>query len=151
MNMQLTVMLGFVLLSTCQTPERDLAELDWLLGHWERLDAQDGVSAYEKWAETTKQEYSGIGISLREADTLFIERLSLFVAGQTVYYAADVPENPEPVWFALTESGDEHATFENPGHDFPKTIAYRLTAPDSLHVRISGDERAIDFFFVKRL
>jgi hypothetical protein len=40
-------------------------------------------------------------------------------------------------------------TFENPAHDFPQRVIYKLTAPDKLGARIegmrNGNLRGVDF------
>jgi hypothetical protein len=47
------------------------------------------------------------------------------------------------------QCSDSEAVFENPQHDFPRRIVYRLQAAGSLMARIEGTEngkdRAVDF------
>jgi hypothetical protein len=38
---------------------------------------------------------------------------------------SDVPEDKQPVYFAITEITETGFTCENPQHDFPKKIMYR--------------------------
>jgi hypothetical protein len=41
----------------------------------------------------------------------------------------------------MVELGDSRAVFENPEHDFPKRIIYRLTPDGSLNARVEGIEK----------
>ena len=56
--------------------------------------------------------------------------------GQPVRYVAQ-PNGGPPTGFALVDSGDSFARFENPEHDFPQRIEYRRQG-DQLSASISG-------------
>ena len=43
-----------------------------------------------------------------------------------------------PVTFKLISSDSNKLIFENPTHDFPQLITYRIVPPDSLIAEISG-------------
>ena len=131
-----------------QTSSPALNDLRWLLGSWERLQLPAGKSGIETWTES-KDRWIGRGISMRGTDTTFVEKLSLRVESGVLYYVSDVPENKKPVYFRVTEASATSLVCENPAHDFPKKIAYRLEG-DRLKATISGDGKAIDFFFRKR-
>jgi len=66
----------------------------------------------------------------------------------TVSFIA-LPSGQKETAFRLTKSGDREATFENPGHDFPQRVIYRLRGDGSLLGRIegtkNGKDRAVDF------
>jgi hypothetical protein len=42
------------------------------------------------------------------------------------------------VSFKLKEITKEHVVFENPSHDFPRTITYELKNADTLVLRVEG-------------
>ena len=48
------------------------------------------------------------------------------------------PEGQEPVPFPLARMDATSAVWENPAHDFPTRIAYRLVPGDTLVARIEG-------------
>lgn len=109
-----------------------LDQLKWILGQWERTDDKEGQQSFEKWAQEEDKKFRGIGFTMAGKDTVFVERLSLITKEDEVYYVADVANNPEPVRFKLTHIADTIAIFENPIHDYPKMITYKLVAPDEL-------------------
>jgi hypothetical protein len=59
------------------------------------------------------------------------------------------PSGQAEASFKLIRCEKELAVFENPGHDFPQRIIYRLNADGSLAARIEGrkggKERGVDF------
>ncbi len=56
-----------------------------------------------------------------------------------VYYVAQ-PGGRPPTAFKLTTVTKDSAVFENPQHDHPKIVAYRLDGPTGLIATIEGDE-----------
>ena len=55
------------------------------------------------------------------------ESLRLVEMSGEVFYVAKVGHNDLPIAFKLTSGSDDRAVFENPQHDFPKRLEYRLT------------------------
>ena len=70
--------------------------------------------------------------------------------GGLVYIAQ--PNGRPPTEFVLTKIDGASATFENPGHDFPKSIRYARREDGSLEATISGanGEKAQSFLFSRR-
>jgi hypothetical protein len=65
--------------------------------------------------------------------------------GGLVYVAQ--PNGRPPTDFVLTELTGDSATFENPAHDFPKTIRYARRG-DGLEARVGdGGQRSETFTF----
>jgi hypothetical protein len=54
-----------------------------------------------------------------------------------IFYVA-LPSGQNETWFKLVKMGEKEAVFENPEHDFPQRIIYRLENDGSLHARIEG-------------
>jgi hypothetical protein len=125
-----------------------LNNLEWLLGNWNRANAKPGRSGIEIWKKVSETEFEGRGINLRGTDTAFVEKLKIISRGDKIFYVADVPENKEPVLFEATSLSAGGIIFENPKHDFPKKIVYKLEG-SKLKATISGDGRAIDYWFEK--
>ena len=126
----------------------DLNDLGWLVGTWKRTNTKPGRSAYEQWVKINDSELRGRGVSLKENDTLFVEKLKIILRNDTIYYVADVPENNRLIYFRFTKLDDNGFICENSSHDFPKKISYKKHNR-SLHAQISGDGKAIDYFFEK--
>lgn len=108
---------------------------------------KEGQSAFESW-EVTKKTLTGIGVTLRGVDTVFMESLSIIEKDQNLYYVANVSENASPTLFKITSISKRGFVSENPQHDFPKKIEYLLDG-ETLTATISGDGKAIPFVFKK--
>jgi hypothetical protein len=66
-------------------------------------------------------------------------------------YIAKPSNQPEATFMATTKAANE-IVFENPAHDFPQRIRYRLDGT-TLHARIegtmNGKARGVDFTYTK--
>jgi hypothetical protein len=128
---------------------RDLGKLDWILGTWERKTSH-GVM-FEDWKVINDNFWEGKSFRLAANDTIILEKLSLVVLDDNVFYVPVVSHNPAPVYFRMIEQSKDKAVFVNPEHDFPQTIIYRKISDDSLHARIEGMnkgvESGVDFYF----
>src|SRR5690349_3694308 len=128
--------------------EKDFSKLLWLEGQWKRINAKPGRTASESWKKGGVNELIGIGISMKEQDTVFVEKLKILVKDNSVYYVADVAENKAPVYFKFTELTIDGFVCENPGHDFPKKISYKKEG-NTVKATTSGNGKSTDFLFVK--
>ena len=133
---------------TDQTTD-NFKKLGWLEGTWTLTNAKAGQSGHERWRKTSPVELRGYGVTMKGTDTVFMEKLRILVREDNLYYLADVPENKEPVYFKLTKIGDAGFVCENPDHDFPKKITYRLVG-DKLKATISGNGKPSDYLFIKK-
>jgi len=133
----------------------ELKHLTWLLGHWRAAAGERVIREY--WAPVSTETWegfsetraaapggggvtagSGEGAGGGDAAGVVIESESLRLvelAGE-VFYLAKVGHNPLPIAFRLTECGEGLAVFENPAHDFPRRLEYRLVG-SALIVRVS--------------
>jgi len=125
-----------------------LSDFNWLVGSWIQPSDGEGIEVVEHWSKADNR-LEGLGVRRRQADTVFVEKLSLVEKDGEIYYSADVAENPAPVLFRLTSSHNGHAVFENPDHDFPKKIEYERVSEDEMTVVVSGDGRSVEFRFRK--
>jgi len=130
-------------------PSAALDSMAWLAGTWQRTDLPAGRSGYERWVRDGAQGFTGVGVSKRGDKTAFEEKLRIVVKDGAVYYVADVPQNPQPVYFKLTEWSETGFAFENKAHDFPQRIAYRKEG-NRLLARISAGDKAIDYAFERQ-
>lgn len=130
-------------------PKSDtLDQLGWLLGEWQRTDMNPNQTAFETWSRASSEKFAGIGVTLQDGDTVFLELLSLTFRDDKLYYVAEVAQNPEPTYFEVTQMTDSGFVVEAPQHDFPKKIAYTHDGNQMTAV-ISGDGRSIAFHFMK--
>ena len=126
----------------------NFARLEWLQGKWISLSGKPGQSGHERWVKSSPTAFRGYGVTTKDGDTLFIEKLTILIKDDNIYYVADVPENRDPVYFKLTAITGTGFVCENPAHDFPKKIEYRHEQ-NSLKATISGDGKAVTFKFRK--
>ena len=119
-----------------------LEGLDWLLGQWEQ--SGETATTRETWTRVSSDTFEGLGETLdaQDGSRRAWESLRLVAMRGQVFYLAQTKGNPRPVAFTLTECEDGVAVFDNPEHDFPRRLAYRLTDAGALAVTVSdGGER----------
>jgi len=150
--MRIVTLLFFLLvpgLASCQSAssaEKDFNKLAWLEGTWVRTNAKPGRSGSERWVKGTGKEMTRWGVSMKGADTSFVEKLKLVIKSGSIYYVSDVPENPKPVDFRVVSIDDNSFVCENTAHDFPKKIAYYKDG-SNLKAVVSGDGKEVEYLF----
>lgn len=137
---------------SCEQKSATYAELEkanWFLGRWEN-NTPDGIFS-EEWKTENDSVLVGASYFINGKDTLFAETVRLEQKGNDLLYIVSVPnQNDEkPVAFKLTSSTSDFLVFENPEHDFPKKITYKLVNKDSLYAEISGNDKSEGFPFKK--
>ena len=124
-----------------------IAQLGWLAGCWaaENRDAGSG----EHWLPLAGGTMLGVGRTVKNGTTIEHEFLQIRTdaQGKVVYIA--LPSGQKETRFVASDIADNSAVFENPQHDFPQRIIYKLSAPDLLIARAEGlrggTNRGIDF------
>jgi hypothetical protein len=129
--------------------ETQFRSLRWLVGNWERMNVRQGQTASEKWQNIAPNELKGLGVTMKENDTMFLERIQIRIKDNKIYYVADVRENKDPIFFEFTSITRTGFVCENPEHDFPKKIEYSLNGTN-LTVVISGNGKSQNYLFVRR-
>lgn len=131
-----------------QSPSH-IEDLGWLVGTWKRTNNKAGQSGNERWLIDPEIGLRGYGVTLKGADTLFVEKMRIVPGdNNALYFVADVIENPKPVYFRITSVHQSDFTCENPEHDFPKTITYRKKMKN-LEVILSGNGKTVEYKFVR--
>lgn len=130
-------------------PAADLQKVSWLEGTWVRTNLKPGRTGSENWKKLSPAEWQGVGCTLKEKDTVFVERMKLVIYDNTPAFVADVPENKDLVYFKFTATTDHSFTCENHAHDYPKKIVYDRQG-NNLKVTISGDGKSNEFLFTKQ-
>lgn len=106
-----------------ETSAGPLSDLAWLAGKW--TAEQDGMKMEEYWTEPGGAVMVGLHRDVFPDGKVFFEFLILEARENGMVYLAQ-PMGRPPTEFRLTERGPAAAVFENPAHDFPRRIAYRL-------------------------
>jgi hypothetical protein len=128
---------------------KDLNQLSWLEGTWNRTNIKAGKLAHERWIKTDQGELMGWGVSMTGSDTTFVEKLKIILKDNAMYYVADVPGNKELTYFKFTELITTGFVCEDPAHDFPKKISYQVEG-NKLKTIISGNGKSIEYLFEKK-
>ena len=107
----------------------DVESLAWLTGCWSRTDAEMGSG--EQWTAPAGGTMLGVSRTVREGRTVEYEFVVIRAApdGTPVYHAH--PSGQASAEFRLASAGDREAVFENPAHDFPRRVGYRLARDDT--------------------
>lgn len=119
-----------------EEPVLGLERVAWLAGHWQREGG--GAFSEELWMPPRGGVMLGLNRSVKGERPARFEHLRIQEDADGVTYWAS-PGGGAATPFRLTHAGDARAVFENPEHDFPKRIEYRLEA-GVLHASIAGDE-----------
>ncbi|MEM0939739.1 MAG: DUF6265 family protein [Bacteroidota bacterium] len=122
-------------------------DFKWLTGTWQRTNSKPGTDSFESWA-FQKSKMEGIGVTLKNGDTTFVENLRIINENGTWNYVAEVAHNETPTYFKIVSISRKRFVCANPDHDFPKEIEYERT-DSGMKVTISGDGKAIPFVFRK--
>ena len=151
----LALTLGVVSMAAAE-PCRTLASLTWLLGRWQAVG--DTTTVFERWAAVSTDSWEGYGETASNgesaADRSVLEReaLRLVNMGDEIFYLAKVAHNALPVAFKLVDCGDDWAVYENPDHDFPRRLEYRI-AGNGMDVHVSdglADGKGFTLRFTRR-
>lgn len=127
-----------------------LNEFHWLLGDWV---ADNGKSVtIESWQQVSPHTFEGFGESNLKSSNKrqSVELLRLVEMNNEIFYIAKPQQNKHPVGFKLTQCTNKNAVFENPDHDFPKKLNYRLMTHNQIQVIVSGDKgQSFSILFIK--
>jgi hypothetical protein len=115
---------SIVAATSAHAVEPRVEDLGWLAGCWSRTDAEAGSG--EQWMAAAGGTMLGMGRTVRDGRTVEYEFLVIGPApdGRLVYRAH--PSGQASAEFRLARAGDTEVVFENPAHDFPQRVGYRL-------------------------
>jgi len=121
--------------ATPQEQKPTIADFAWLAGCW------DGSSAnreyLEQWMKPSGQTMLGMSRTVYGGKTVEYEFLQIREQEGSIYFIAN-PSGQAEASFKLIKFGEQEAIFENPQHDFPQRIIYRLEKDGSLAAAIEG-------------
>jgi Zn-dependent M32 family carboxypeptidase len=123
-----------------------IESVSWLEGNWvSDKSNSSSMLTKEQW-KLDNQEMKGIGLVIKNSDTSYVENLSIRMINDTLSYVAEVPENEEKTIFKLTSYKKDTWKFENPAHDFPKSIEY-VKKKGGFEAVVSGGDRSFKLNF----
>ncbi len=126
--------------------------LSWISGCWEQNDAVKKRFGSEQWMKPSGGSMIGMSRTVRNGKTVAFEFLRIMQDDTGINYISKPSQNKEETAFKLIKSSPNEVTFENPAHDFPQRIIYRLDG-GNLFARIEGNNNGkamgIDFPMTK--
>lgn len=119
-----------------QEPTATLADLAWIAGCWE--GGGGGGSQYqEQWMGPSGQTMLGMSRTVANDKTVAYEFLRIHQEADGIYYTS-IPSGQTLASFKLIKFDAQSVVFENPDHDFPQRIIYRLEKDGALMATIEG-------------
>lgn len=114
-----------------------LDDASWLIGTW--VNTTPRGKMVEEWKKESDSSFVGKSYFIK-TDTMPAEALKLVQRGKDLFYIPTVNNQNGglPVTFKHTIASKTQMVFENPAHDFPQKISYKLINKDSLVAEISG-------------
>ena len=110
------------------------------MGTWTQQSEQGILE--ETWKSVNDSTFEGTSYFIKGKDTLHNETIVLQQKGENLIYKATVKDenNDEAVSFPLTSTTEKNLVFENPKHDYPQKINYKLAGATTLIAKISGKQ-----------
>jgi hypothetical protein len=144
---------AIVLMLACETGgAQNVAGIDraaWLQGCWELTTANRIVE--ESWTTAKGGSMIGVSRTIRDGKLAAYEMVVLRERGDELAYEAHPSGQPAATFLSTRISASE-LVFENPAHDFPQQIGYRIEG-DALLAWIrgmqNGKERRIEFPYTR--
>ena len=127
------------------TAKPTLDSLSWIAGHWG--SERNGRLTEESWMAPKGGLMLGVNRSVTQTGKTSFEFLRIqVVRDKIVYYAS--PGGSQPTAFPLKSVEENVAVFENPKHDFPQRIIYRLQEGQMvarIEGKINGNDRSMEW------
>jgi hypothetical protein len=124
-----------------------LAALQWLAGCWASEGGEPGSG--EQWMTPAGRTLLGMSRTVAKGRTVAHEFMQIrqIESGRIAFIAN--PSGQAEATFPVKSLGEREVVFENPTHDFPQRVIYRLDQGGVLRARIeglvAGTPRAEDF------
>ena len=142
-----TIFLSGMFAVSAAAADSDITALAWMAGCW--APEQGDAGSVEHWLPPAGGTMLGVSRMIKNGQTVEFEFMQLRVntEGKLVFIA--LPSGQKQATFVASNVGKDSVTFENPQHDFPQKVSYRLESRDRLIGRIEGNRggtlRGIDF------
>jgi Domain of unknown function (DUF6265) len=125
----------------------EIDQLAWMSGCWTASNAEPGSIEY--WSSPQGGVMLGASKTVKGGKTVAHEFIQIRTldSGKLAFIAK--PSGQSEATFTLVSVSTNEIVFENPQHDFPQRISYRLVKAGELLARIegtrNGKQRAIDY------
>ena len=143
----------FFVSTRAQETKPSIQSLAFIAGCWEINKPEKKSLISEQWMSPVGDAMIGMSRRMKNGKMGGFEYLRIVQNAEDIYYISKPSENKEETSFKLIKWAANEATFENPTHDFPQRIIYKLTKTGAFSARIeglmNGKVRGIDFPMVK--
>ncbi len=143
-----TAIFVFYVTSFAQEVKPTIESLGWISGCWEQNDAVKKRFGSEQWMKPSGGSMIGMSRTVKNGKTVAFEFLRIVQDDIGIHYISKPSQNTTETSFKLVKSSASEVVFENPTHDFPQRIIYRLDKTN-LFARIEGNNNGkamgIDF------
>ena len=129
-----------------ETKTKKSENFDWLLGQWQRTNDEKGKTTFENWEKINDSEYSGIGFTIQNNDTISQETMRILETDGKWDLFVKTPEEKEFIKFEMSEIKEGKFEFKNDTLDFPKLIKYWKKG-DKINALVSGDSLKLSYEF----
>lgn len=133
-----------------------IPELKWPEGKYLFVDSSGYY--YEQWAKGDSGVYKGEGYFLTKngVDTLFRMSMKLkrHKGGMVMFYTVNGEHQKKDIELNLTKEDRNFFVFENPIHDFPSIMDYRILGDTAIEIKEQGfpkGKEKIRNFIIKRI
>ncbi|MDL2357521.1 MAG: DUF6265 family protein [Pseudomonadota bacterium] len=116
-----------------------LDRIAWLAGCWTREAAEPGTQ--EHWMAPAAGTMLGIGRTVKAGKTIEFEFMRIHLAADGKLLFTALPSGQQEATFTQIRIGETEVAFENPAHDFPQRVIYRLQDKTRLLASIEGTRK----------
>ena len=118
------------------TRAASIADLDWLAGCWSSVGGEAGSG--EQWMPPAGGTLLGVSRTVKNGRTVAHEFMQIreVEPGKIAFIAH--PSGQSEASFPLARAGEREVVFENPAHDFPQRVLYKLDGEGVLRASIEG-------------
>lgn len=128
-----------------------IEDLSWISGCWQSENKEKNSSVSEFWTKVAGGTMFGIGRTVKAGKTVDYEFLRIVQDDKGIFYIAKPKANAEETPFKLVKLAGTEAVFENPEHDFPQRIIYRLEGGRNMFARVEGNNKGKQMGFDFRM
>ena len=144
MRKALLTLVVFAPMTVGISAQQGVDELSWMSGCWRQEAA--GRVADEMWMAPAGGVMLGVNRTVASGRTVSYEFMRIHDDGGLTFTAK--PSGQNEASFKMLKRGAREIVFENPAHDFPQRVMYRLEN-DTLIGRIEGTQngksRSVDY------
>lgn len=146
------IVLIILLSAFVEKRENKMRSFSWMVGSWSMKTNRGAIM--ETWTTVNDSTMGGESVMIKNAgEKQQLENIRLVYRNNEYYYCptAHGQNNEQEVKFRITSYSENGFVAENPQHDFPKRITYRLVNKDSVHAFVDGGpsmpNKKSDFYY----